>query len=115
MQRLKSLVPLALKIKAHAIANNVSSLAQDISFWPDRLSHRLRGAPLPSGKLIYLIAQHRRPDVFLRSGEVSAQQIRAMLERNGVELERLNAILDVGCGVGRVVRQWKTLNGPQVY
>lgn len=115
MQRLKSLVPLTLKIKAHAIANNVSSLAQDISFWPDRLSHRLRGTPLPSGYLIYLIAQHRRPDVFLRSGEVSAQQIREMLERNGVELERLSAILDFGCGVGRVVRQWKTLRGPEVY
>ena len=115
MQRLKSLVPLTLKIKAHALAHNASSLARDISFWPDRVRHRLLGTPLPSGNLIYLIANHRRPNIFLRSGEVSARQIRDMLKRNDVELERLDAILDFGCGVGRVVRQWKTLRGPKVY
>jgi ubiquinone/menaquinone biosynthesis C-methylase UbiE len=113
--QLKSLVPLTLRIQAHSLARNVSSLARDISFWPDRINHQLRGTPLPSGNLIYLIAQHRSTDIFLRSGEVSAQRIREMLKRNGVELERLNAILDFGCGVGRVIRQWKTLRGPEVY
>ena len=115
MQRLKSLVPLTLKIKAHALKRNVSMIAQEVSFWPDRVSHQLRGTPLPSGYLIYLIAQHRSPDIFLRTGEISAQQIRDMLKRNGVELETFNAILDFGCGVGRVIRQWKTLVGPKVY
>jgi SAM-dependent methyltransferase len=115
MQRFKSLVPLALKIKAHALANNISSLARDISFWPDRLSQRLRGIPLPPGDLIYLIGQHRRSDVFLRGGEVSAQQIRDTLKRHGVELESFDAILDFGCGAGRVIRQWKTLRGPELY
>ena len=100
--RLKSLVPLALRIKGRTWAHHISAQALDISFWPERLSHRLRGAPLPSGNLIYLIAQHRRPDIFLRSGEVSAQQIRDTLKRNGDGLERFNAILDFGCGVGRV-------------
>ena len=115
MQRLKSLVPLTVKIKAHSLVHNVSSLARDVSYWPDRLSHRLRGTPVPSGYLIYLIAQHRSPDVFLRSGEVSTQQIREMLKRNGVELERCKAILDFGCGVGRVIRHWKNMRGPEVY
>lgn len=115
MQRIKSFVPLTLKIKAHSLKRNISSLAQDVSFWPDRLSHQLRGTPLPSGYLIHLIAQHRRPDIFLRTGEISAQQIRDMLKRNGAELETFDAILDFGCGVGRVVRQWKTLRGPKVY
>jgi SAM-dependent methyltransferase len=115
MQRLKSLIPLSLRIQAHSLAHSVSSLASDISFWPDRLSHRLHGTPLPSGNLIYLIAQHRNPDIFLRSGEVSTQQMRDMLKRNGVELERLSAILDFGCGVGRVIRHWKTMRGPEVF
>ena len=115
MERLKSLVPLPLRIKAHAVARNVSSIARDISFWPARVSHQLRGNPLPPQNLIYLIAQHRSPEIFLRTGEVSARQIRDMLNRNGVELERLNAILDFGCGVGRVIRQWKTLRGPELY
>jgi ubiquinone/menaquinone biosynthesis C-methylase UbiE len=115
MQRLKALVPLTLKIKAHGLKRNVFTVAKDISFWPDRLSHRLRGTPIPSGYLIYLIAQHRSPDIFLRTGEISAQQIRDMTKRAGVELESFNAILDFGCGVGRVIRQWKTLRGPEVY
>src|SRR5215212_875801 len=115
MQRLKALVPLTLKVKAHGLKRNAATFLQDVSFWPDRLSHRLRGTPLPSGYLIYVIAQHRRPDIFLRTGEISAQQIRDMLKRNGVELETFNAILDFGCGVGRVVRQWKSLRGPEVY
>jgi SAM-dependent methyltransferase len=115
MQRLKSLIPLPLKIQAHSIGNSVSSLARDISFWPDRVGHRLRGTPLPAGHLIYLIAQHRNTDIFLRTGEVSTRQIRELLSRNGVELERLEAILDFGCGVGRVIRHWKTLSGPEVH
>jgi len=115
MQQLKALVPLPLKVKAHGLKRSVVTFARDVSFWPDRLSHRLRGTPLPSGYLIYLIAQHRNPDMYLRNGEISAQQIRDMLKRNGIELENFKAILDFGCGVGRVVRQWKTLRGPEVY
>lgn len=115
MQSLKSLVPLSVKVKAHGLKRNLFSFAQDVSFWPDRFTHKLRGTPLPSGYLIHLIAQHRRPDIFLRTGEISVQQIREMTKRAGVELESFSAILDFGCGVGRVVRQWKTLRGPEVY
>jgi len=115
MQAIKSLVPLPVKVKAHSFVDTVSSLARDISYLPDRLSQRLRGTPVPSGKLIYLIAQHRNPDIFLRTGEVSKKQIHDMLKRNGVEIGNLKAILDFGCGVGRVIRHWKTLNGPEVY
>jgi SAM-dependent methyltransferase len=75
----------------------------------------MRGTTLPPGNLIYLVANHRNIDFFLRSGEVTAQHIRDMLKENGPELESFNAILDFGCGVGRVIRQWKTLHGPEVY
>jgi SAM-dependent methyltransferase len=38
-----------------------------------------------------------------------------MLERNGVEIERCSAILDFGCGVGRIIRHWNALQHPALH
>jgi ubiquinone/menaquinone biosynthesis C-methylase UbiE len=37
------------------------------------------------------------------------------LQKNGHHLEDFNAILDFGCGCGRVLRHWKSVKGPQFY
>ena len=41
--------------------------------------------------------------------------MRAILARSGVTIERLGAILDFGCGAGRVLRHWKSLEGPALH
>lgn len=53
------------------------------------------------------------PDVdwFLESGRLAADSIAEILERAGRPLEQVSALLDFGCGCGRVVRHWASLAG----
>jgi SAM-dependent methyltransferase len=52
---------------------------------------------------------------FLQGGLLAATGMRAILERSGVEIERLGTVLDFGCGAGRVLRHWKRLDGPLLH
>ena len=73
------------------------------------------GLPLPPTKLIVLVAGTPEPEWFLESGALAARSIRGALGKAGVELERMGAILDFGCGCGRVLRQWAHLDGPEIW
>jgi SAM-dependent methyltransferase len=85
-----------------------------------RESHRDRdltgsdGLPLPPARLRLLATGTPSHDYFLRSGRAQAAFIRSLVERNGVLLEQLGAVLDFGCGCGRVTRWWSGLDGPEV-
>lgn len=81
-----------------------------------RQQHQLAGAlPIPPGRLIYLVQGSDSVQIFLVSGLQSAQMIRDLLAKHQVQLEELSAILDFGCGVGRVMRHWVSLKGPKLY
>ena len=73
------------------------------------------GLPLPPGRLIVLVAGTPEPEWFLESGALAARSITTALGKAGVELERMGAILDFGCGCGRVLRQWAHLGGPEIW
>src|SRR3954452_24393479 len=72
------------------------------------------GLPVPPAHLIVRVAG--TPDVgwFLESGRYAADSIREALRRAATPVERVRAILDFGCGCGRVVRNWASLNGTKV-
>jgi len=69
------------------------------------------GLPVPPARLIMRVAGS--PDVawFLESGRLAAESIRAALERASTRIEDARAILDFGCGCGRVLRNWVDLPG----
>jgi SAM-dependent methyltransferase len=91
----------------------------------DRLWARLFGDELPTGpdglpvpprKLRVGVASRRTTARdFLARGADAAETIRAAASSCGVELEELDAILDFGCGCGRVARYWVSLAGPEVH
>jgi SAM-dependent methyltransferase len=73
------------------------------------------GLPVPPPELITQVAGPTAVDEFLAGGARAADDIRGILERNGVAMRDLGAILDFGCGCGRVLRQWAGLSGPDLH
>ena len=105
----KRVVPYEWKVRFHSI----KTLSQDVAA---RGGNRLSGGvPIPPGDLIYLVSGHRSASRFLRRGLVVSNTIREILERNGVDIEHCNAILDFGCGVGRIMRHWNALQHPALH
>src|SRR2546423_13865886 len=112
-QFVKRAVPSEWKDTCKARFNSAKTLPKDIAV---RVWNRMGGgAPIPAGDFIYLVSGHRSAARFLRRGRMASKTIRETLERNGIEIERFNAILDFGCGVGRIMRHWNSLQHPALY
>lgn len=79
---------------------------------PIRARHT--GLPLPPSRLIYLVGGSNDLAWFLGAGDNAARCIREVLAENGIAVEGLGAILDFGCGVGRVLRHWHGLPSTRV-
>ncbi|HLB18226.1 MAG TPA: class I SAM-dependent methyltransferase [Gaiellaceae bacterium] len=74
------------------------------------------GLPLPPASLRAQIGpRHADAAFFLRSGKQHADLVRDVLREQGAEIEDLGALLDWGCGCGRVLRQWSGLPGARVF
>lgn len=74
------------------------------------------GIPVPPALLrVRVTGHHAEREVWLAEGAADANLIRDMLNRNGSPLEEMGAVLDFGCGCGRVARHWVHLNGPAIH
>jgi SAM-dependent methyltransferase len=67
--------------------------------------------PVPPAKLRIRVAGTADLDWFLDSGRLAEEALRESLARAGTQLEDLTAILDFGCGCGRVTRRLAGLPG----
>ena len=72
------------------------------------------GLPIPPSDLIYLVAGTTDAGWFLEGGMLAAQTIREALAARHQPLESARAVLDFGCGCGRVLRHLKGLTGTRV-
>jgi SAM-dependent methyltransferase len=81
-----------------------------------RRASRTSGIPLPPARLRAQAGpSHADAGFFLRSGEHHAELIRSMLRESGTAVAELEAILDWGCGCGRVLRHWADLPETRVF
>ncbi len=67
------------------------------------------GLPLPPDRLIQLVAGSADVAWFLEGGALAARSIRDVLAEAGAPIEEARALLDFGCGCGRVARDWAGL------
>jgi SAM-dependent methyltransferase len=73
------------------------------------------GLPVPPPRLIMRVAGTTDPEWFLESGQLAADTISAALRRANRPLADIGALLDFGCGCGRVTRRWATLATTEVH
>jgi SAM-dependent methyltransferase len=72
------------------------------------------GLPLPPASLRAQAGpRHADAGFFLRSGRMHAELVQEVLRENAASVEDCEAILDWGCGCGRVLRHWSRLSGPR--
>lgn len=74
------------------------------------------GLPLPPPRL-RLLVDGRSGDAarFLHVGGQMSASIRAAVASSGTAIDELRAILDFGCGCGRVSRHWAAVEGPEIH
>jgi SAM-dependent methyltransferase len=74
------------------------------------------GLPLPPARLRAQIGPaHANAEFFLRSGSSQAGVVRDLVRESGSSVEDLDAILDFGCGCGRILRHWVELSSTRVF
>jgi len=73
------------------------------------------GLPIPPPELIDRVAC--TPDVswYLQFGQACFQTMREVLEKQGAPIERMERVLEFGCGCARVFRHWHQVTGPVAY
>jgi SAM-dependent methyltransferase len=72
--------------------------------------------PLPPPRLRLLVdGRSGGAEHFLRIGGQMAESIGTATAAAGAPVEELGAILDFGCGCGRVARHWAGVEGPEIH
>ncbi len=81
-----------------------------------RLAERAGGhPPVPSPRLMHFVTGTTDLNWFLLSGRQGALSIEAILQKNKLALKDFKAVLDFGGGIGRVIRHFDHLRGPQFF
>lgn len=73
------------------------------------------GLPSPPPPLMFMVYGGFDKEGFYKEGVIGAECIKNILKKNGLNIRAFGSILDFGCGCGRILRQWKTLNGPKIH
>jgi SAM-dependent methyltransferase len=70
---------------------------------------------MPPAYLVYLVTGQFDCEAFYNNGVIGAKCIQDVLRNNDLDFGNFGAVLDFGCGCGRLIRQWRNAGGPKLY
>ena len=73
------------------------------------------GVAIPPPRLRVLVAGTADLNRFLSTGRAQTEYLRDLLAGVDRPLEKMDTILDFGCGCGRMTRWWSELSGPEIH
>jgi len=89
------------------------------SYVLNEFRYRTRGAPdgfpVPPPHLIFRIIARGWAEQYYAMGREAAEEIVRLLSENGIDVGRMSAILDFGCGCGRIMRHLRAATGAALY
>jgi SAM-dependent methyltransferase len=103
--------------KEHQLATELRRLREICS----RIEHQMPVAPgslpIPPRQLHFLVSGNDDLDIsaFFEIGRACADTVVGLLKKQGVDTDDLGAILDFGCGCGRVIRYFNTLKRAKMH
>lgn len=117
-QRLKKII-IKLKIIALFRAIKYIWLIFKPSNFLSNIAYIIRGShdgfPAPPLYLIYLVINNPSLFDYFRGGYITSRSIKRLLKRNNINANDFESILDFGCGVGRVIRDFSYLENTELY
>jgi len=101
----------------HEIASEIERLHETVRKIQYQTIVAPDGLPLPPAEFDFLVSARRDldPFQFLELGRDHAAEIVSTLSRHGIEIDELEAILEFGCGCGRITRVFHFLKKAKVY
>jgi SAM-dependent methyltransferase len=111
----KAFVPLSLKVFAYKLPKKFRYLRNRLNDNKARAVVKLTNLrPVPPGDLIFLVANHRHPSLYLDGGKSASQAIVDLLGRHNMTVKDASPVLEFGCGVGRIIRHFES-HGARLY
>lgn len=106
--RRAGLMPLVFETRMLLAPVMPGTLVNNLRYWTGGAKEAL---PLPTTRARYLVAGSADIQGFLELGRRAADTIEVAVAQAGRPIESMQAILDFGCGSGRVLRHWQKLDG----
>jgi SAM-dependent methyltransferase len=94
-------------------SENRVALFRNLKYFKTRFKHN--NLPIPSSRMRFYVAGTFGIEWFLKLGRLGADTITDVLKDNNLDIDHFEAILDFGCGCGRVTRYWKDLKNVKVF